>query len=97
MGAPLPSELVKRQEPEVPSRPILELSDSFAPSNATLPSGGILKRYQLLTSALISSLLIVIFVLLPIVMFGITALASIQSPLKVEAPKSYSAREKKIQ
>ncbi len=97
MGAPLPSELTKRQDPEVPSRPILDLSDFFAPSDTTLPSGGILKRYQLLTPALISTLLIVLFILLPIIMFGITALASIQSPLKVEAPKSYSAREKKIQ
>lgn len=86
---------MKRQASGVTTRPVLELTDSFAPN--TLPSGGILKRYQLLTPALISSLLIVLFVLLPIIMLGITALASIQSPLKVEAPKSYSAREKKIQ
>ena len=95
-GAPLSSELMKRQAPDVPTRPVLELTDSFAP-NTILPSGGILKRYQLLTPALITSLLIVLFILLPIIMLGITALASIQSPLKVEAPKSYSAREKKIQ
>ena len=60
-------------------------------------SGGILKHYQLLTPALISALLVVLFILLPIVMLGISALASIQSPLKVEVPKSYSAREKKVQ
>ncbi|KAK2462266.1 hypothetical protein APHAL10511_005572 [Amanita phalloides] len=97
MGVPLLPEFTKRQAPEVPERPVLQLSDSYAPSNATLPTGGILKHYQLLTPALISSLLLVLFILLPIVMFGITALASIQSPLKVENPKGYSAREKKIQ
>jgi hypothetical protein len=96
-GAPLSSELMKRQTPDVTARPVLELTDSLAPSNTTLPSGGILKRYQLLTPALISTLLIVLFVLLPIIILGITALASIQSPLRVEASKSYSAREKKIQ
>ncbi|TFY79182.1 hypothetical protein EWM64_g4834 [Hericium alpestre] len=59
--------------------------------------GGILKRYQLLTPALITALLIAFFVLVPIVFFGVSALASIQSPLRIEAPKGFSSQEKKNQ
>ncbi|KAL4258018.1 Protein BIG1 [Pleurotus pulmonarius] len=64
---------------------------------AVAPSGGILKRYQLLTPALISVLLVTLFVLFPLLFLGITALSSIQSPLRVEAPKGYSDRERKNQ
>ncbi|KAF7433602.1 hypothetical protein PC9H_005563 [Pleurotus ostreatus] len=64
---------------------------------AAAPSGGILKRYQLLTPALISVLLVTLFVLFPLLFLGITALSSIQSPLRVEAPKGYSDRERKNQ
>jgi len=68
-----------------------------APSPAPAPAGGILARYQLLTPALISGLLLTFFVLIPIVLFGVSALASIQSPLRVHPPKGYSADEKKNQ
>lgn len=61
------------------------------------PKGGILHNYQLLTPALITSLLVAFFILVPIVMIGINALASIQSTLRSEAPKDYSAQEKKMQ
>jgi hypothetical protein len=61
------------------------------------PAGGILARYQLLTPALITGLLLAIFVLVPVVLFGVSALASIQSPLRVQPPKGYSADEKKNQ
>jgi hypothetical protein len=61
------------------------------------PTGGILTRYQLLTPALITGLLLAIFVLVPVVLFGVSALASIQSPLRVQPPKGYSADEKKNQ
>jgi len=61
------------------------------------PAGGILARYQLLTPALITGLLLVIFLLVPIVLFGVSALASIQSPLRVQPPKGFSADEKKNQ
>ncbi|KAF8451018.1 hypothetical protein L210DRAFT_3386044 [Boletus edulis BED1] len=61
------------------------------------PQGGILHRYQLLTPALITSLLVAFFILVPIVMIGINTLASIQSTLRSEAPKDYSAQEKKTQ
>ncbi|KAF9020232.1 hypothetical protein BDZ89DRAFT_1203997 [Hymenopellis radicata] len=59
--------------------------------------GGILARYQLLTPALITTLLVVLFVLLPLLYFGISALASIQSPVRMDAPKGYSAGDKKNQ
>lgn len=70
---------------------------TFIQANGTLPEGGILKRYQLLTPGLITSLLVALFVLLPVVLFGVSALASIQSPLRTEAPKGFNAQEKKTQ
>ncbi|KAG6885772.1 hypothetical protein C0993_009877 [Termitomyces sp. T159_Od127] len=84
-----------RQHPEPLTRPVFE--SVAAPSNTTLAQGGILKRYQLLTPGLITSLLIVFFVLLPILSFGFRALASIQSPLETETPNKFSADEKKRQ
>lgn len=76
--------------------PLLDTT-TYIQANSTLPEGGILKRYQLLTPALITSLLIALFVLLPVVLFGVNALASIQSPLRIEAPKGFNAQEKKTQ
>ncbi|KAJ7672101.1 hypothetical protein B0H17DRAFT_1084466 [Mycena rosella] len=75
--------------------PILDTL-STAPHNRT-STGGILTRYQLLTPGLITTLLITLFVLVPIVMLGIQALASIQSPMRNELPKGYDAQEKKNQ
>jgi hypothetical protein len=72
--------------------------DDPAPApSPSAPVGGILARYQLLTPALITGLLLAFFVLVPVVLFGVSALASIQSPLRVQAPKGYSADEKKNQ
>lgn len=69
---------------------------SFAPNgtNSTLAAGGILKRYQLLTPALITSLLIVFFLLVPMIMMAVNALASIQSPLRLDAPKGPNQEKK---
>ncbi|KAH9921550.1 uncharacterized protein BXZ73DRAFT_91806 [Epithele typhae] len=53
---------------------------------APSPSGGILKRYQLLTPGLILVLLVVFLILIPI-----------QSPLTNDIPKGFSAEEKKNQ
>ncbi|KAJ7072914.1 hypothetical protein C8F01DRAFT_1105693 [Mycena amicta] len=66
-----------------------------APSSST--KGGILTHYQLLTPGLITALLITLFVLVPIIMLGINALSSIQSPLRVDAPKGFDAVERKNQ
>ncbi|EIM85480.1 uncharacterized protein STEHIDRAFT_140117 [Stereum hirsutum FP-91666 SS1] len=84
------------EEDSLYDAPLLDTT-TFIQSNGTLPEGGILKRYQLLTPALITSLLVALFVLLPVVMFGVSALASIQSPLRTEAPKGFNAQEKKMQ
>ncbi|KAJ7350830.1 hypothetical protein DFH08DRAFT_742028 [Mycena albidolilacea] len=70
---------------------------NFAAPNGTSTKGGILAHYQLLTPGIISALLVVLFVLLPIIGFGINALASVQSPLRIEAPKGFNAAEKKNQ
>ncbi|KAF9057305.1 hypothetical protein BJ165DRAFT_1397599 [Panaeolus papilionaceus] len=103
-GSPLPSHLRnKRQQPDIPDRPILAMdSGSTLPTftasvNWTEPTGGILHRYQILSPALITSLLVVFFLIVPLIMVGIQALSSIQSPLRVEAPKGFNAQERKTQ
>ncbi|TFK27001.1 hypothetical protein FA15DRAFT_679197 [Coprinopsis marcescibilis] len=68
-----------------------------APSNTTLPEGGILKRYQLLTPGLITVLLIVLFVFLPVLFVAINALAAIQNPIKMNIPKGFNAQDRKNQ
>jgi hypothetical protein len=50
-----------------------------------------------LTPALIKGLLLAFFVLIPIILFGVSAIASIESPLRVQPPKGFSADEKKNQ
>ncbi|KAG5641062.1 hypothetical protein DXG03_006278 [Asterophora parasitica] len=82
---------------QVPTSPVFDAVYAQAPKNVTLPAGGILHRYQLLTPGIITVLLVAFFVLFPIVLFGFKALASIQSPLRVEAPKGFSSQDKKIQ
>jgi len=90
--------LQSRQDSE--NTPALEF---VAPANPTSPSraaandGGILKKYQLLTPGLIISLFVTLFVLIPVVFLGITSLASIQSPVRLDAPKGFNAAEKKNQ
>ena len=80
----------KRQE-ESPS----DVPFAFAPSNSTSPDdGGILARYQLLTPGLIVSLLIAFFVLLPAVLISVQALASIQSPVRLDAPRGVTQSKK---
>lgn len=78
-------------------RQLEESSDSGSLFSAPNPTGGILKRYQLLTPGLILTLIMVFFLLVPIIAFSVSALASIQSPLRVEAPRSFSAKDKKNQ
>ena len=95
------SSLEARQSLE--DEPSTSLQGMLIPSPAkvstkTAPSsGGILKRYQLLTPGLIISLLVAFFVLVPIVFVGIQSLASIQSPVRLDAPKGFNAAEKKNQ
>ncbi|KAH8115768.1 hypothetical protein DFH11DRAFT_1587014 [Phellopilus nigrolimitatus] len=73
----------------------IDLPFSFAPSNGTDTSSvGILQRYQLLTPGLIISLLVAFFLLVPIIMLAIQALASIQSSVRLDAPKGSSVDKK---
>jgi len=97
-GSSLPSSsLFKRQAGDAPDRPVLDLGEANTFANTTLPEGGILKRYQLLTPALISSLLISFFVLVPVLFFGLSALASVQNPIRSDVSKTFSAQERKNQ
>ncbi|KDR74531.1 hypothetical protein GALMADRAFT_250537 [Galerina marginata CBS 339.88] len=99
-GSPLHSSPSKRQAPNTPDRPVLDLSisaDTLAPANTTLPTGGILKKYQLLTPGLITSLLVTFFILIPVVLMGMNALASIQTPIRSDMGKTFNAQERKNQ
>ncbi|KAK7051362.1 hypothetical protein VNI00_004862 [Paramarasmius palmivorus] len=91
--------LFKRQQDMTPDRPVLDFTPTA--TSTSLPKknkGGILHNYQLLTPGLIITLLVVLFVFLPVLYFGISALASIQSPLRIEvAPKGFNAGDKKNQ
>lgn len=95
----------KRQSSPTTDRPILDLSDVATATpklvstaaNTTLPEGGILKRYQLLTPALITGLLVAFFLLLPVLYFALGTLASIQIPIRSDVGKTFSALEKKNQ
>ncbi|KAH7921709.1 hypothetical protein BV22DRAFT_708789 [Leucogyrophana mollusca] len=97
-GSPL--ELFRRADSsEFDSPPTMgSLGSTFLPGdNSTLPEGGIFKRYQLFSTPLIVALLVTFFLIVPIVLMGVTALASIQSPLSSDAPRGYNAQEKKVQ
>ncbi|KAG8738271.1 hypothetical protein FRC11_001515, partial [Ceratobasidium sp. 423] len=88
--------VTKRQQPNPLSRPGFanqpQTVTAFA--NATLPTGGILARYQLLTPGLLTALIIAFGLLIPLLMIGINALASIQSPLRTELPKGPTLEKK---
>jgi hypothetical protein len=103
-GSPLPfSAFSKRQATDTPDRPILDMSSqplafsASAAANTTLPSGGILKRYQILTPGLITILLVVFFIFMPVLLLGMNALASIQNPVRTDVSKSFNAQERKNQ
>ncbi|KAJ3973038.1 BIG/ATPase V1 complex, subunit S1 [Lentinula raphanica] len=93
----------KRQEIlSTADRPVIDLSeDHSSPSPSMLAKsnkGGILHKYQLLTPGLIMVLLVVLFIFVPVLYFGISAMASIQSPLRLDSmPKGYNAAERKNQ
>jgi hypothetical protein len=93
-----PFNLSARQAPSEFDSPLSpSLGSTLAGNSTVLQEGGILKRYQILTPGLITTLLITLFVIVPVIMLGISALASIQSPLSIEVPKGFDAQEKKVQ
>lgn len=71
---------------------------NYAEGNSTVPkNAGILKKYQILTPGLILTLLITFGLLLPGILVGFNALAAIQSPLRLDAPKAFDASSRKNQ
>ncbi|KAF8334976.1 uncharacterized protein EI90DRAFT_3153136 [Cantharellus anzutake] len=54
--------------------------------NTTLPEGGILQRYQLLTPGILTILLVVVLVFFPILHVGISALSSIKTSQRMDNP-----------
>ena len=95
-GSPLPSHY-KRQHPDDPERPGLNFDAGTLAANTTLPAGGILKRFQFLTPGLITALLVTFFILVPVTMLGLNALASIQNPSRMDTSKTFNAQERKNQ
>ncbi|OJA18386.1 hypothetical protein AZE42_00714 [Rhizopogon vesiculosus] len=67
------------------------------PDNSTLHEGGIFKRYQLFSTPLLVALLVVFFIIVPIILLAVSALASLQSSVRLDAPKGYNTQEKKNQ
>jgi hypothetical protein len=96
-GSPLPSHYKRQYSDDTPERPVLDFDPVPLAANTTLPTGGILKRFQLLTPGLITALLVTFFVLVPVTMLGLKALASIQNPLRVDTSKTFNAQERKNQ
>jgi hypothetical protein len=91
-----PSHISTRQAPsDLDSAQSLD--STFAGNTTVRQEGGILKRYQILTPGLITTLLVTLFVFVPVIMLGISALANIQSPLSSDVPKGFDAQEKKHQ
>ncbi|TCD69179.1 hypothetical protein EIP91_008475 [Steccherinum ochraceum] len=83
------------QSSHVPVASLLSRQDTSAPKKST--ATGILKRYQLLSPALILSLFLTLFILLPLLMISIQALTSIQSPVRLDGKMLAEYREKKNQ
>ena len=101
-GSPLSPAFSKRQAADTPNRPILDMTSqpltfSSVAANTTLPSGGILKKYQILTPGLITILLVVFFIFMPVLLIGMSVLASIQNPVRTDVSKSFNAQERKNQ
>lgn len=88
-----PSEYSRRQ-----FSPSSEFDSTYAPpDNSTLSDGGIFQRYQLFSSPLLVALIVVFFIIVPIIMLAVSALASLPSSVRLDAPKGYNAQEKKAQ
>ncbi|KAG0698273.1 hypothetical protein DFH29DRAFT_942200 [Suillus ampliporus] len=90
-GSPLDHQ--RRQLP-----PPSEFDSTYTlPDDSTVADGGIFKRYQLFSTPLLVALLVVFFIIVPIIMLAVSALASLQSSVRLDVPKGYHAQEKKTQ
>ncbi|KAF9446732.1 hypothetical protein P691DRAFT_783369 [Macrolepiota fuliginosa MF-IS2] len=86
------SNLHVRQAPDTISRPVVDVTNSSQePVTAAAPGT------TFWTTGLITALLVIFFIFLPVLIIGVGALASIQAPARMEAPKGYSAVERKNQ
>ena len=87
-SSPLPHH-AKRQ-----SQPVESLPEPFSFAPAKRDATGIFSRYQLFTPGLLTELLAVLFIILPLLVFSIQALASIQSSVRLDTPKVVSQERK---
>lgn len=90
-SSPLPHHSRRQSDSSSPKQ---TLPEPFAFAAATPSATGIFARYQLLTPGLITALLAVFFVIVPLVVLAIQALASIESSVRLEAPKIVSQERK---
>ncbi|EKM75749.1 hypothetical protein AGABI1DRAFT_116216 [Agaricus bisporus var. burnettii JB137-S8] len=93
------SNLHIRQSPETPPRPTIETTTNTSQIPVNNPAASItdVNTTVYFTTGLITALLLVFFILLPVLFIGVGALASIQTPIRMDAPKGYSAVERKNQ
>jgi hypothetical protein len=87
------SKLLARRGPDTISRPVIDVTNSS--QQPVIPSTQ--QNTVFFTSGLVTALLLVFLILLPALMMGIGALASIQTPTRMDAPKGYNAVERKKQ
>lgn len=80
---------------QVSERPALDLSSTSPAASTTKLKSGVLYQYQLLTPGLIM-VLIVLFVFVLVLYFGVSALASMQISLRLDAvpPEGEPARRR---
>jgi len=92
-----PSKLQVRQAPDIISRPVIDVTNNSSSRQPANPPAHDPTTSVFFTTGLITSLLIVFFILLPVLIAAVSALASIQTPTRMETPKGFSAVEKKNQ
>lgn len=90
------SNLQVRQAPDTIPRPVIDVINNTT-QQPVKPSAQNPTTSVFFTTGLITGLMIVFFILLPVLIIGVEALASIQSPTRMDAPKGYNAVEKKNQ
>jgi len=94
----LPNHLVVYKGSPSPESSGLDGRRVFGYNGSQSKSNGIFASYQILSTGVIMGVVVFAFLLLPIAFFGISAVASIQTPtIKADASKTWSATERKNQ
>lgn len=91
-GSALPG-FDKRQVDDIHPPPF-SFSSNNSSAAAAADNDGIFHRYALFSTGLIVSLIVVLFLLVPIVLLAVRSLASIQSSVRLDAPKGPSLDKK---